>query len=45
MKKYFISHNSLTRKAIKKISKLGGHPLVVVKNKKVVKRTHSIYRF
>ncbi len=36
MKKYFISHNSLTRKAIKKISKLGGHPLVVVKNKNIL---------
>ena len=37
MKKYFIDHNSLTRKAIKQISKLGGHALVVVNNKNILK--------
>jgi len=37
MKKYFIDHNSPTREAIKQISKLGGRPLVVVKNKNILK--------
>ena len=36
MKKYIIDHNSSTRKAIKQISKLGGHALVVVKNKNIL---------
>ena len=36
MKKYIIDFNSLTRKAIKQISKLGGQALVVVKNKNIL---------
>ena len=36
MKKFFIDHNSPTRKAIKQISKLGGRTLVVVRNKNIL---------
>ena len=35
MKKFFIDHNSSTRKAITKINQLGGQSLIVVERKNV----------
>ena len=43
MKQFFIDHKSLTHKAIKKINRLGGLSLMVVKNKNIFKGILSSY--
>jgi len=43
MKKFFIDHNSSTKKAIKKINKLGGQSLIVVERKNKLKGILSGY--
>jgi len=43
MKKFFIDHNSSTRKAITKINKLGGQGLIVVERKNILKGILSSY--
>ena len=43
MKKFFIDHNSSTRKAIRQINKLGGHSLIVVQKKNILKGILSSY--
>ena len=43
MKNFFIDHNSLTTKAIKKIHRLGGLSLIVVKNRNIIKGILSSY--
>ena len=43
MKKFFIDHNSSTRKAIKKINQLGGQGLIVVERKNILKGILSSY--
>ena len=43
IKKFFIDHNSSTRKAIKKINQLGGQGLIVVERKNILKGILSSY--
>ena len=43
MKKFFIDHNALTRKAIRKINQLGGRSLIVVERKNILKGILSSY--
>ena len=43
MKNFFIDHNSLTTSAIKKINRLGGLSLIVVKNRNIFKGILSSY--
>lgn len=43
MKNFFIDHNSLTTKAIKKINRLGGLSLIVIKNRNIFKGILSSY--
>ena len=43
MKKFFIDHNSSTRKAIRKINQLGGQSLIVVERKNILKGILSSY--
>ena len=43
MKKFFIDHNSSTKKAIRQINKLGGHSLIVVQKKNILKGILSSY--
>ena len=43
MKKFFIDHNSSTRKAITKINQLGGQSVIVVKRKNILKGILSSY--
>ena len=43
MKNFFIDHNSLTTNAIKKINRLGGLSLIVVKNRNIFKGILSSY--
>ena len=43
MKKFFIDHNSSTRKAIKKINQLRGQGLIVVERKNILKGILSSY--
>ena len=43
MKNFFIDHNALTRKAIRKINQLGGQSLIVVERKNILKGILSSY--
>ena len=43
MKKFFIDHNSSTRKAITKINEIGGQSLIVVERKNILKGILSSY--
>ncbi len=43
MKRFFIDHNSSTRKAITKINQLGGQSLIVVERKNILKGILSSY--